>query len=254
VTDDEVGRLRRMVELADDLGTWAVPAPWTEQLRSLCATARLVLGAAAVSLARVDRSDDAAGPELVYVAADGAGAAEIEGVRLPAGRGLAGFVAATGQSLAVERVADDPRFARDVAESTGYVPASMLAVPVGDGDGMPVGVMSVLDRNGTGGGVTSADALVVTSSFAAIAAPVLTRADLLARMGPVLCGALAEAAGSDEELADLLRRAAGGPPTDELAGVAGLLAELRTSSPETRAAIERVLDELLALSTPRRRR
>src|SRR3712207_8542927 len=37
------------------------------------------------------------GTELEFVAADGAGADQIRGVRLPAGRGIAGFVALSGQ-------------------------------------------------------------------------------------------------------------------------------------------------------------
>ena len=41
---------------------------------------------------------------------------------MAAGRGIAGFVAATGQSLTVRDVISDPRFARDVGERTGYVP------------------------------------------------------------------------------------------------------------------------------------
>ena len=109
-------------------------------LGALCALARWCFGAAAVSVAVVD--DDA----LRYVAADGAGAAAIVGTRLAAGRGIAGFVAATGQSLTVRDVASDPRFARDVGERTGYVPGALHCVPVDGPDGDVAAVISVLDR------------------------------------------------------------------------------------------------------------
>jgi hypothetical protein len=43
-------------------------------------------------------------------------------------------------------VADSPEFARDAAESTGYVPHSIMAAPlIRDGD--CVGVLEVLDRD-----------------------------------------------------------------------------------------------------------
>jgi GAF domain-containing protein len=42
-------------------------------------------------------------------------------------------------------VGKDPRFARDVAESTGYVPQGMMAVPLLH-DEQALGVLEVLDR------------------------------------------------------------------------------------------------------------
>ena len=83
--------------------------------------------------------------ELVYVASVGAGAAETIGLRLPLGRGIAGYAAASGETVAVDDVTHDPRFARDVAERTGYVPRSVLVAPIMRGDDV-LGVLSVLDR------------------------------------------------------------------------------------------------------------
>lgn len=245
--------LAQLADLADDLGPLAVPTHWQDQLRGICSTSRLVLAAAAVSVARVE--DDEVGG-LEYVAADGEGAAQIEGTRLGAGEGLAGFVVASGQSLAIDRVTDDPRFAATVAESTGYVPTSMLVVPVTSAAGTPMGVLSVLDR-GTETAVTSADALEVAGSFARQAALVLPQVELLFRLGPVLVRAVADAvAAEDDDLATGLRRVADDlSPTDsELARTAALLGELRSRDPATRASVERVLGELVTLTAPRRRR
>jgi len=112
----------------------AGPAP----LVSVCQALRERLGAAACSVAVLD--DDA----LSYVAADGEGADEIVGTRLDGGRGVAGFVVAAAQSVYLDEVAADPRFARDVAESTGYVPTGILAVPLVGNEGI-LGVLTVLD-------------------------------------------------------------------------------------------------------------
>jgi signal transduction protein with GAF and PtsI domain len=102
---------------------------------------RALFGAAACSLALVDPE----GEQLRYVAADGAGADEILGVSLPVGRGIGGWAAMSGQPIAVRDVATDARFARDIAESTNYVPEVILAAPLLSTAGEVVGVVSVLD-------------------------------------------------------------------------------------------------------------
>jgi GAF domain-containing protein len=47
--------------------------------------------------------------------------------------------------LVLEDVASDPRFARDVAEKTGFVPSGMMAAPL-LADEQALGVLQVLDR------------------------------------------------------------------------------------------------------------
>jgi predicted Ser/Thr protein kinase len=109
-------------------------------LEALVRAAAGVFEAAAASLALTDPRGG-----LRYEAAWGAGAAEIVGVRLPAGRGIAGAVAERGEGLAIPDCRSDARFAADVAEGTGYVPVTMLSVPLLRGSAI-VGVLSVLDR------------------------------------------------------------------------------------------------------------
>ena len=109
-------------------------------LEALVRAAAGVFDAAAASLALADPRGG-----LRSEAAWGAGAAEIVGVRLPPGAGIAGAVAQRGEGLASPDCRSDPRFAADVAEGTGYVPVTMLAVPLLRG-GTAAGVLSVLDR------------------------------------------------------------------------------------------------------------
>lgn len=111
------------------------------ELRSSVTALRSLFGAAACSVALVTDGGD----ELEFVAANGAGADAITGVRIPVGRGIAGWAVMSGQPIAVRDVAADTRFARDVAESTEYVPSSILAAPVAGADGETIGVMEVLD-------------------------------------------------------------------------------------------------------------
>ena len=64
---------------------------------------------------------------------------------MPVSRGIAGWVALTGQPIAIGDVTRDERFARDVAEATAYVPTAILAVPLLDDEGETIGVIEVLD-------------------------------------------------------------------------------------------------------------
>jgi GAF domain-containing protein len=117
-----------------------------ELLRSIAATARETFQAVACSLAVLEPDEE----HLLFRVAVGVGADDIVGRRLPVGRGIAGWAASSGEAIAVENVESDPRFARDLAESTGYVPRSIMVVPAEVEDHL-YGVIEILDRGSTGG-------------------------------------------------------------------------------------------------------
>ena len=116
----------------------------TEQrlLQSIVEVARHVYGAAASSVFMV--SPDTG--ELTFAAVSGAGEQSLVGVQFPAGTGIAGWVAASGQPIVVDEVEDTDYFARDAATSTGYLPSSIMAAPL-ISDGNCIGVLEVLDRH-----------------------------------------------------------------------------------------------------------
>lgn len=111
-------------------------------LQQLLDDVRAAFNCAACSFAELDEEEG----ELIYGPASGVGAAAIAGVRLPVTRGIAGWVAMSGQPLAVSDLGNDPRFASDVARSTEYVPRTLLAAPVAGPEGV-LGVLSILDRD-----------------------------------------------------------------------------------------------------------
>ena len=51
----------------------------------------------------------------------------------------------TRQPIVIEDVSDDPRFARDFAETTGYIPRGLMAAPLLHKE-RSIGVLEVLDR------------------------------------------------------------------------------------------------------------
>jgi GAF domain-containing protein len=110
-------------------------------LASIVETARAIFAAKASSIFLLDEDAD----ELVFEAVAGEGSDALVGKRFPADTGIAGWVLATRQPLVLEDVQGDPRFRREAAESTGYVPKAMMAVPLLHED-TALGVLSVLDR------------------------------------------------------------------------------------------------------------
>jgi GAF domain-containing protein len=110
-------------------------------LQSVVEVARAIFAARASSVFLLDEDND----ELVFEAVAGEGAESLIGHRIPSSTGLAGWVLVTRQPLVLEDVGSDPRFARDVAESTGYVPQGLMCVPLLH-DERSLGVLNVLDR------------------------------------------------------------------------------------------------------------
>lgn len=138
----------------------------TEDLTRSVAAVRVLFDAAACSCALVN--PDGAG--LTFTAADGVGSAEVIGVEVPVGRGLVGWTAMSGQPVGVRDVRTDARFARDIAQSTGYVPTTILAAPFFDRGGEVVGVMEVLDP---GIDISGDWPLAVLGTLAAQLAPIV---------------------------------------------------------------------------------
>ncbi|HMQ33853.1 MAG TPA: GAF domain-containing protein, partial [Chloroflexaceae bacterium] len=88
--------------------------------------------------------DDDTG-ELIFSYAAGPAGQQLLGQRLPAGKGIAGFVAASGQAAIVNNAGADGRFYRALDGNTGFNTRSILAVPLRGLDGVR-GVIEVLNR------------------------------------------------------------------------------------------------------------
>jgi GAF domain-containing protein len=110
-------------------------------LRSIVEVARAIFKAKASSIFLLDEDAD----ELVFEAVAGEGSETLIGQRFPSSTGIAGFVLVSRQPLVIEDVLADPRFARETAESTGFVPKGLMAVPLLYGE-RALGVLEVLDR------------------------------------------------------------------------------------------------------------
>jgi len=106
----------------------------------------------------------------VVVAADGDDTARAIGHRVAAGRGVVGFVAASGQPIALRPTSTDARLADDVGADLGWAPGAVLAVPCAGDDGI-VGVLELLAP--LDGGTFDFDAVEDATLLAGVAAAAL---------------------------------------------------------------------------------
>ncbi|PZT77408.1 MULTISPECIES: GAF domain-containing protein [unclassified Streptomyces] len=140
-------------------------------LQSVVEVARHAFGAAASSIFLIDPGSG----DLVFEAVAGEGDGQLVGTRFPAGTGIAGWVAASGQSMLVDDLRESRHFSGEAAASTGYVPDSIMAAPLFSEDEC-VGVLEVLDRGANGvREMADVELLGLLADQAAIGLELLTR-------------------------------------------------------------------------------
>jgi GAF domain-containing protein len=189
-------------------------------LQAIVEVARAIFGARASSVFLHDEESD----ELVFEAVAGEGAGELIGRRFPSSTGVAGWVLVTRQPLVIEELEQDPRFAREAAESTGFVPKGLMAVPLLHQE-RALGVLEVLDRPQQAAfSLQEMELLGLFANEAAIALDLLQRA---------------------REARAVLEEEGG-----EAAALARFAARLADAEPEQREAAQRLLEALEVLLRP----
>ena len=138
-----VEQLRETLEVAALAGTIAAPVTHAQLLDSIVRTAAHVTSARAGTLFLIDEQRQ----ELVFAVAMGPKAAEAKAFRVPLGQGIAGLVALTGQPMAISDAQQDTRHAADIAQAIGYLPRSILCLPLFHHDRV-IGVLELLDKEG----------------------------------------------------------------------------------------------------------
>jgi GAF domain-containing protein len=212
-------------------------------LRSIVDATVSLFQAEAASIALYDAPTD----RLVFRIASGEQGQGVVGVSIPTSQGIAGYVYSTAQSLAISDVRQDPRFGRDVAESTGYVPRSLIAVPLVDDHGT-IGVLEVLDKRDSA--TFSLQDVELAGVFARQAAIAISASRVERDVGTLLATAAATLLGSEPsgDIEELVARATAGlDGADEsrLWELADLIARVRRVDP---AQLELVVELLAVLA------
>jgi GAF domain-containing protein len=220
-------------------------------LRSIVDATVILFDAEAASIALYDAATD----RLVFRVAAGAQGQGVVGLSIAPHEGVAGYVFSAGQPIAILDVAADPRFGATTAERTGYMPRSILAVPLLD-DEDALGVLEILDRRSAEGfGLREVELAGVFARQATVAiratrlerdtASLLRDAlTALAAEAPGRPGGVADDAAAIEELvaAATARLAGDGDPVWTLAD---RIARLRAADPAQVTLLAELLDVLV---------
>jgi signal transduction histidine kinase len=154
-------------------------------LALITASATDILEAEAGSLLLT--TEDGSG-DLQFEVVIGGGADSLMGVRIPAGRGLVGEVAATGRPIIVSNATTDPRWSGELSKGAFHT-SSVLAAPL-TAQGRVIGVLEVLNKV-SGGGFTNEDTELL-STFAGQAAIAIENARLFRLTDEQLSARLSE--------------------------------------------------------------
>jgi signal transduction histidine kinase len=165
-------------------------------LSRILAQAITVLGGGAGSIALVEPNG-----ELRFATVQGPAAPKLIERTLPHGTGILGWAIAHRQPLVVDRPAEDPRHAADIAKETGVSPEHLMVAPLVEGDDV-IGGIEIIDQRRSGRDRESAwgeDDLKLLVLIAAQAANAIGMArrrseqsnrDRLASIGRMLAGLL----------------------------------------------------------------
>lgn len=165
----------------------------TTLLRTIVDATVGIFGAEAASIALLD---DMSG-ELRFVVAAGAQGQPIIGMTIAPTHGIAGYVFSSGESIALAEPSGDPRFGIEIAMRTGYVPRSILAVPLEDG-ARTLGVLEVFDKRD---GSFSMQDIEIASLFARQAATAIKVAARAREVRVVLADVLGADDGTEADAA-----------------------------------------------------
>jgi GAF domain-containing protein len=262
-------RLLRAIGLRAEAARRLEGSAGGDVLRSVVEATVALFDAEAASIALFDPTTG----KLVFEVAAGEQGQGVVGLSISPDQGIAGYTFTTGQALAVSDVEHDARFGRATAERTGYVPRSIVAVPLLDDHGT-IGVLQVLDKRSAAAfslrdvelaGVFARQASVAIRASRVERDTTALLATALRRLAETGAGSSVGPAEADEsdDAADaaaidaLVARATGDLGRDDDSGLwrlADRVARLRDADPASIDLLADLLDVLVARTERERQR
>lgn len=134
-------KLKRLIETVDIANL--LTEPLTRSIHDLLQVSASQMGSAEASVLVRDGDQG----DLRFLAAIGRVAEQLLDMKVPAGKGIAGFVLSSGQPMAVSDVGGEATFYAEVDKTTGYSTQSILAAPLRHNDDI-IGVVEYINRIG----------------------------------------------------------------------------------------------------------
>ena len=139
--DDINEKLTRLVETVDLANL--LTSPILDSIRNLLSISAAALGSGEASVLVREGSNG----DLRFLIAIGEVADQLVEMKVPAGKGIAGFVLSSGQPMAVADAVGEESFYAEVDKSTGYSTQIILATPLRY-EGDVIGVLEYVNRQG----------------------------------------------------------------------------------------------------------
>ncbi|NOT47591.1 MAG: GAF domain-containing protein [Acidobacteria bacterium] len=138
---DLPAKLQRLIETVDIANI--LTEPLTQSLAKMLeiSAAELSSDEASILIRDGDQGD------LRFLSAIGKVAEQLINIKVPAGKGIAGFVLSSGQPMAVSDVGEETSFYSEVDKTTGYSTQMILATPLSH-NGEVIGVLEYINRRG----------------------------------------------------------------------------------------------------------
>lgn len=178
---------------------------------------------------------------LEFVIAAGAQGQGVVGMSIPAAQGIAGYAFTSGEPIAISDPERDPRFTKDFSAGTGYVPRTILAIPMRS-QYRTTGILEVLDKHQGSFSMRDIELASVFADQAAVAIQIGALAldsQKLIRM--MLAADLP--AEDDEQLQRLISAATQAQPGDEkFWEFVDAIVRMRLERPEDRELAIEILD------------
>ena len=134
-------KLQRLIETIDVANI--LTEPLTHSLTKMLEISAAELNSEEASVLIRDGDDGG----LRFLSAIGKVAEQLINLKVPAGKGIAGFVLSSGQPLAVSDVGEETSFYSEVDKTTGYSTQMILATPLSH-NGEVIGVLEYINRRG----------------------------------------------------------------------------------------------------------
>ncbi len=138
---DLPAKLQRLIETVDIANI--LTEPLTQSLSKMLEISAAELNSEEASVLVRDGDEG----DLRFLAAIGKVAEQLINIKVPAGKGIAGFVLSSGQPMAVSDVGEETTFYSEVDKRTGYSTQMILATPLSH-NGEVIGVLEYINRRG----------------------------------------------------------------------------------------------------------
>lgn len=134
-------KLRKVIETIDVAN--ALTEPLTKSIENLLelSAASMKSEEASVIVRNGDEGD------MIFLTATGKVADQLTGMKIPAGKGIAGFVFSSGQPMAIADAGQEESFYAEVDRQTGYTTQTVLATPLRYNSEI-IGVLEYVNRLG----------------------------------------------------------------------------------------------------------